>query len=137
MNRKMSILLAIIALIASSLACAVGEPSLSNVRAAKDQEGDQVTAVFSTTDTVYVVSDLSNGTKGNVVSSKWYAVNVANTEPNLLLDEAEIPIEDDYFSGNIYFSFPPPLEGQWPEGQYKVEVFFNGALINSVDFSVQ
>ena len=137
MKNKFSILLAVIALITASLACAVGEPSLSNVRTAKDQDGNQPSSLFSATDTVYVVSDLSNGTTGNIVSSKWYAVDVADTEPNLLLDEAEIPIEEDYFSGTIYFYFPPPVDGQWPAGLYKVDVYFNGTLNSTVEFSVQ
>lgn len=136
MNKKFSILLAVLALIVSTLACAVGDPTLSNVRTAKDEDGNQPATVFNATDTVYVVSDLSNGVKGNVVSSKWYAVDVVNTEPNLLLDEAEIPIEDDYFSGTIYFYFPPPLDGQWPSGSYKVEIYFNGILNNTAEFSV-
>ncbi len=91
---KVPILLAVIALIISSLACSfgAGEPTLSNVRTAKDQDGTEPSSVFATTDTVYVVSDLSDGVVGNVVSSKWYAVEVADTEPNLLLDEAEISI---------------------------------------------
>jgi len=136
MNKKFSILLAALALIVSILACAVGEPSLSNVRTAKDQDGNQTASVFATTDTVYVVSDLSNGVQGNVVSSKWYAVEVADTEPNLLLDEAEIRIEENK-SNSLYFFFPPPLDGQWPVGRYKVEVYFNGALNSTVEFTVQ
>jgi hypothetical protein len=136
MNRKLSILLAVLALVVSSLACAAGEPTLSNVRTARDQDGTDQTSVFSTTDTVYVVSDLSNGVVGNVVSSKWYAVDVADTEPNLLLDEVSINIDEakDY---SLYFYFPPPVDGQWPVGSYKVEVYFNGVLNSTVAYTVQ
>jgi hypothetical protein len=136
-SNKVSIVLALIALIVSNLACALGgEPTLSNVRTAKDQDGTQPSTVFATTDTVYVVSDLSNGVTGNVVSSKWYAVDVPDTEPNLLLDEADISIEEDK-SYSLYFYFPPPLDGQWPVGSYKVEVYFNGVLNSTVPFTVQ
>ncbi len=137
-SNKVSILLAVVALIISSLACAfgAGEPTLSNVRTAKDQDGTQPSTVFATTDTVYVVSDLSDGVIGNVVSSKWYAVEVADTEPNLLLDEADISIDEDK-SYSLYFYFPPPLDGQWPVGSYKVEIYFNGVLNTTVPFTVQ
>jgi hypothetical protein len=137
MNKKLSILLAVLALIISTLACAMGEPALSNVRTAKDQDGTQPASVFGTTDTIYVVSDLSNGVQGNVVSSKWYAVDVADTEPNLLIDEAEISIDEESFNGTTYFFFPPPLDGEWPVGLYKVEVYFNDALVSTVEFTVQ
>ena len=136
-SNKVSIPLALLALIVSTLACAFGgEPALNNVRTAKDQDGNQPSSVFATTDTVYVVGDLSNGVKGNVVSSKWYAVEVADTEPNLLLDQADITIDEDK-SYSLYFYFPPPLDGQWPVGSYKVEIYFNDVLNSTVPFTVQ
>lgn len=137
-SKKLSILLAVLALIISTLACALGgEPTLSNVRTAKDQDGAQPAAIFATTETVYVVSDLSSGVKGNLITSKWYAVDVADTEPNLLIDTAEIPIEDETFDGTIYFFFEPPIEGVWPVGSYKVEIYFNGVLNSTVQFTVE
>lgn len=136
-SKKLSILLAIGALVISTLACALGgEPGLSNVRTAKDQDGNQVSSTFGTFDTVYVVSDLSNGVQGNIVNSKWYAVDVADTEPNFLIDEVEIPIDTETFDGTIYFYFEPP-DGGWPVGTYKTEVYFNGALVSTVEFTTQ
>ena len=137
-SKKLSILLAVLALIISTLACALGgEPTLSNVRTAKDQDGAQPASIFATTETVFVVSDLDSGVKGNLITSKWYAVNVADTEPNLLIDTAEIPIEDETFDGTIYFFFEPPVEGVWPVGSYKVEIYFNGVLNSTVQFTVE
>ncbi|HLA88535.1 MAG TPA: hypothetical protein VJL10_10960 [Anaerolineales bacterium] len=137
-SKKLSILLAVLALIISTLACALGgEPTLSNVRTAKDQDGAQPASIFATTETVFVVSDLASGVKGNLITSKWYAVNVADTEPNLLIDTAEIPIEDETFDGTIYFFFEPPVEGVWPVGSYKVEIYFNGVLNSTVQFTVE
>ena len=137
-SKKLSILLALLVLIISTLACALGgEPTLSNVRTAKDQDGAQPASIFATTETVFVVSDLTSGVKGNLITSKWYAVNVADTEPNLLIDTAEIPIEDETFDGTIYFFFEPPIEGVWPVGSYKVEIYFNGVLNSTVRFTVE
>lgn len=136
MKNKWSVLLAVLALVAASLACSFGDPTLDNVRTAKDQDGNQPATVFSMSDTVYVVSDLSNGKAGNVVTSKWYAVNVEGIEANLMFDEADITIQDETFNGNVYFYYPPP-EGGWPLGSYKVEIYFNDVLISTVDFSVQ
>jgi hypothetical protein len=137
MKNKLIVLFAVMTLIASTLACSFGDPTLDNVRTAKDQDGNQPATVFSTADTVYVVSDLSNGVKGNVINSKWYAVEVENTEPNLLFDEADINIEQDSFNRNVYFYYPPPVDGAWPKGLYKVEVYFNDALISTVEFTVE
>ena len=137
MKNKLAILFAVMALIASTLACSFGDPTLDNVRTAKDQDGNQPATVFSTSDTVYVVSDLSNGVVGNVITSKWYAIEVENTEPNLMFDEADITIDEDGFNGNVYFYYPPPVDGAWPTGLYKVEVYFNDVLIGTSEFTVE
>jgi hypothetical protein len=83
-----------------------------------------------------VVSDLSNGKQGNVVTSRWYAVNVEGLDANQMFDEADITIKDATFNGNVYFYYPAP-EGGWPLGSYKVEIYFNDALVSTVEFSVQ
>lgn len=136
MRNKLVVLFAFLALVASSLACSFGDPALDNVRTAKDQDGNQPSTVFSATDTIYVVTDLSNGVIGNVIVSKWYAVDVEGVEANLMFDEADINIEEDGFNGTVYFYYPPQ-EGGWPVGSYKVEVYFNDVLVDTVEFTVE
>lgn len=136
-SKKFSILLAALALIIAQLACAVGEPTLSNVRTARDSDGAQPSTTFGAFDTVYVVSDLSNGVAGNIITSKWYAESVEGVDPNFLIDEADINVTEESFNGTIYFYFEPPSDGGWPVGTYRVEVYFNGALTGTVNFSVQ
>ncbi|MBV6395478.1 MAG: hypothetical protein HFACDABA_01054 [Anaerolineales bacterium] len=134
-TRTLPILLAIVALVSASLACAIGgELSLSNARASFDQEGKQATTTFSPNDTVYVVADLSNAPLGTVVTSKWFALNAEGMAPNELIDEADINVNEDNFSGTVYFYFPP--SAPWPSGSYAVELYLNGALTTSVTFSV-
>lgn len=134
-TKKLSILFAAIVLIAAQLACAVGEPTLSNVRVAADQDGNQPTTTFGSFDTVFVVGDLANAVEGNEVTSRWYAENVPGLDPNFFIDESTITIGTDPI-GLVYFYFEPPADG-WPAGSYKVEVFFNGALNSTVNFTVQ
>lgn len=134
-TRYLPILLAIAALASASLACVIGgELSLSNARAAFDKDGKQVTATFSPNDTVYVVADLANAPLGTVVTSKWFALNAEGMDPNELIDEADINVSEDNFSGTVYFFFPPSIP--WPRGTYAVELYLNGALTTSVTFSV-
>lgn len=135
-SKKYSILLAVLALVLVQLACAAGEPTLSNSRTAFDQDGAQPSSTFGAFDTVYVVSDLENGIAGNVITSKWYAESVEGLDPNFFLDEADINVTEESFNGTVYFFFEPPTDG-WPAGTYKVEVYFNGALSSTVNFTVQ
>lgn len=135
-TKKLSILFAAIVLIAAQLACAVGEPTFSNVRTARDEDGAQTTSTFGAFDTVYVVGDLSNGVAGNQITSRWYAENVPGYDANFFIDESTIDVTDESFNGTVYFFFPPSTDG-WPAGTYKVEVFFNGVLNSTVNFTVQ
>lgn len=134
-TKRISILLAAVLLIAAQLACAVGEPTLSNVRTSKDQEGTQSASTFGTFDTVYVVGDLANSVVGNQVTSRWYAESVEGLDPGFFIDESTIDVNEDGID-YVYFYFEPPTDG-WPVGTYKVEVFFNGVLTSTVNFSIQ
>ncbi|MFZ5857837.1 MAG: hypothetical protein ACOYZ6_13475 [Chloroflexota bacterium] len=135
-KRTLPIFLAVFALMAASLACSFGgELGLSNARTAFDSDGAQPTSVFAPSDAIYVVADLSNATTGTVVNSKWYYVSVEGVAPNTLIDEANITIEDESFSGTVHFFFPAGSD--WPVGAYAVELYLNGTLIQTVTFSVQ
>ncbi len=136
MKSKISILLAVLALIASTLACGVGgELSLENARMAFDSEGKNVTTAFSPSDVFYVVADLSNAPVGTVVDAKWAAVSVAGLAPNEVFYEQSLRNDEEGFTGTVYFQlFNDSL---WPTGSYKVELYLNGALTQTVAFSVQ
>jgi hypothetical protein len=138
MRKKLPVLLAVLALLASSLACAFGggDPALSNTRTAFDEDGVNATSTFGAFDTVYVVNDLANGVSGNVVSSNWYAQNVDGVDPDFLIDTVEYTVTDESYNGTVYFYFEPP-DGGWPTGIYRVEVFFNGAPSATITFTVQ
>lgn len=133
--KKLSVALALFVLILAQLACAVGEPTLSNVRVTSDENGENPTTTFGAFDTVYVVGDLSNAVEGNEVTSRWYAENVPGVDPNFFIDESTITVGADPIDF-VYFYFPPSSDG-WPAGTYKVEVYFNGTLNSTVNFTVQ
>jgi hypothetical protein len=135
-KRTLPIFLAVFALMAASIACSFGgELSLSNARTAYDEDGAQPTSVFAPSDAIYVVADLSNAPVGTVVNSKWYYVSVEGVAPNTLIDEADITIDQESFSGTVHFFFPAGSD--WPVGTYAVELYLNGTLSQSVTFSVQ
>ena len=134
-TRNLPILLAIITLIAASLACSFTELSLTNGRTAFDEDGKQLTSIFAPTDAIYVVADLSNAPVGTVVASKWFAVSVEGESPNTLIDEADLVIEQESFSGTVHFFFPAGSD--WTVGTYAVELYLNGALIQTVTYSIQ
>ena len=71
MKNKFVVLLAVLALVVSSLACAFGntELGLTNLRMAFDEDGNNPTTTFSTTDVFYAVADLANAPQGTQVTA--------------------------------------------------------------------
>ena len=136
MKSKFSILLAVLALLASTLACAVGgELSLTNARMSTDSDGKNVTTTFSPTDVFYVVADLANSPTGTKVDAKWIAVDIPGEQANSVFKETNYVTDTDNFSGIVYFELSN--DSGWPAGSYKVELYLNGALAQSLDFTVQ
>ena len=135
-SKKFSILLALIALIVASLACGgPTEPTMSNVRMAKDQDGNQPATTFGVSETIFVVGDLAAMQVGNAVETRWFTDNVDGYDPNFLIDSSSLTIDTantDYF----YFEFAAPPDG-WPTGTYKVEVYLNGTLNTVTQYTVQ
>ena len=137
MKNKYLVLLAVLSLVVSSLACAFGntELGLTNLRMAFDQDGNNPTTTFAPTDVFYAVADLANAPQGTKVEAKWTAVNAADTEPNLEFQTQTLDITEESFSGTIYFELSND-EG-WPAGQYKVDLYLNGNLAQTAEFNVQ
>jgi hypothetical protein len=135
-SKKLSIVIAVIALIISTLACSfgAGEPSLTNPRMSTDSEGVNTTTVYSTSDIFYAVADLSNVDTGSVVDAKWYLISAADYDPGEI-ESSTLTIEDKSLYN--YVSFELSSVESWPVGEYKVELYLNGTLGHTINFSVQ
>ena len=135
-TRTLPILFALLALIVSSLACSVGgELSLTNARTAFDEDGNQPSTVFSSNSTIYAVADLSNAPLGTVAKSRWFAIDVPGETPNTLIDEAAYTVNEESFTGLLYFSLAPATA--WPNGSYAVELYLNDELIETLAYTVE
>jgi hypothetical protein len=141
MKKKLSVLLALGALLAAMLACNVvagasTETGLENLRMALDESGENPTTVFSPSDVFYVVGDLKNAPAGTVVEAKWLAVQIEGYDPGELIYEQSInDFTDKSFSGSIYFQLSN--DNGWPVGDYKADIYLNGTFVQSVLFSVR
>lgn len=137
MKKIVPILLAVLALAFSSLACEALSPemSLDNLRMAYDQNGAELTSTFSATDVIYAVADLSSAPQGTVVKAIWTAVDVVDTDAGLEFQEQTIDVTEESFSGMIYFQLSN--DDGWPSGLYRVDVYLNDTLAQSLEFNVE
>ncbi len=133
-HRIASILLAVIVLIASQLACQASA-STANIKNAwmdTTEEGKNPTTSYSQDAVFHAMVDLRNAPEDTKLKAVWTAVDAQDTEKNLSLTETEIVTGD----GLVHFQ----LENKdylWPVGQYKVDIYLNDTLNQTLTFEVR
>jgi hypothetical protein len=127
-------LLAVV-LILASLACnfSASTANITNAHMATDESDTQQTTVYSpSTQTFYCYYDLNNAPDDTVVKGVWTLVSAEGFDANSEIDSAEINGSDDTY----YFSLDRAAE-EWPVGQYKIDLYINDNLVETVEFQVQ
>ncbi len=132
-RNKLRILFAVLAVVLSTLACefSASTARISDAFMARDDQGANRTTVFAQNEIFYCIVQLANAPDDTTVKVVWYAVNVQDTEPNLLIDQVETTGSDGIIPFNL------TNNDLWPLGTYKAEVYLNGALERSLDFEVR
>jgi len=125
------VVLTVIALLALACNFSVSTARITSAEMARDQDGADPTTVFAEDDTFYAIVDLANAPDDTVVKASWTAVAVEGVEPNLLIDETEIETGD----GTLYFELSN--SDLWPAGKYKVDIYLNDKLAETLEFEVQ
>lgn len=136
-KRFVPVVLAVLTLVISSLACRASGPetSLENLRMSYDKNGEDVTSIFSNTDDFYAVVELNDATLDTVVTAVWTAVDVADTDPEDKVRENTLNVTQESFSGTIYFQLSN--DEIWPSGRYRVDIYLNDTLDQSLEFNVE
>jgi len=138
MRKNLSVLLALGAILAATLACNLGaaEMSLENVRAAFDSDGNTPTEIFTPADVFFVVADLKNAPAGTVAEARWIAVQIEGYDPGELIYEQAInDFADESYSGTIYFQLSN--DAGWQVGEYRVDMYLDGTFVQTAAFSVR
>jgi hypothetical protein len=133
-TRNFPILLALIALIAAGLACgAPAAPTVSNFYMATDEQGTNHTTVFSSTDDFFVFFDVKNVPAGTPFQSQWFALNVEGMDPSSPFHTIDYNLEDNVTT--VFFQLTN--SDGWPVGNYRVDIYMNGAKVGEQAFSVR
>lgn len=131
---RIQIFIAVIVLLISSLACEVSASTakISDVYLTSDKLKSGETTTFSNDQTIYCIVDVSNAPDDTTLKAVWTAVAAEGVDPNFVIDEVEIKTD-----GGNTFTFDLSNDSLWPNGSYKVEIYMNGTLEKTLDFSVQ
>ena len=130
---KLPILLAVIAMTISILACG-GSISTANIGDAwlsNDAEGNNRTTTFSQSDVMNLFVDLKNAPDDTELKVTWIAVNADGVDPNFTINESS------YVSGDDIIHFDLSNDNLWPVGSYKADIYLNGELDRTLTFEVQ
>lgn len=95
--------------------------TMSDVRMASDENGEQPTTTFSPNDTFYCVGNLEGAPDDTKVTAVWIATDVENIEPNTKIKQ----ISATGGSGLFRFNLSPV--DSWPTGEYAVQLYLNDA----------
>ncbi len=134
MKKSFPVLLALLALVFSILACNFGaQPGVSNVRMATDDTGDTATTEYAPSDAFYVFFDVSQIDPGTKFESRWYVLNYEGEDPNTPFKT----IEYSYEEGNRMIYFQLTSSTDWPVSAYRVEIYMNAEKVGEASFDVK
>jgi hypothetical protein len=133
-KNKLFILAAILVLVAVTLACgaSVSTAKISSAIMSADSEGASATTTFSPDQAFYAIVELANAPSDTKLKAVWTAVEVEGEQPDLLIDQTEITAGNE----NV-FTFNLTNDGLWPAGKYKVDIYLNDTLDQTLEFQVQ
>lgn len=133
-SKKLSILLAVIVLLVSVLACGASAPAgVSNIYMGNDAEGTNKTTTFASTDNIYVFFDVNQVATGAQFQICWYALNIDGQDPATPFVVTDYTYNDE----SNMFANVESTSGGFPAGQYKVEIKLDGAVVGEQAFTIQ
>ncbi len=133
-NHRWPVLLVMGLLMIAALACSFSfsTANIKNARLAADEDGNNTSDVFASSDTVYAVFDLDNAPDDTRVKAIWTQVEVDGEEVNAELLKSE---ELETSSANVWFSLSN--DAGLTVGKYKVDLYLNDEKEETLRFEVQ
>ena len=132
MKTKNSFILFVLFVMVVSLASCAPKPSVSNFYMAKDDQGTTKTTVFAQADAFNLFFDVSGFPNGTPFEARWYVLNVTGKDPNTPFQV----MDQNYDGSSTTLHFHLTNSGNWPVGQYRVDVYMSGNQVGQVQFSV-
>jgi hypothetical protein len=132
-NRNLIMMLVVTAMLLSIAACG-GSFSTARIEEAwmsSDPAGDARTTAFSQDAVLYAQVDLRNAPDDTQLKAVWIAVQAEGAEPNFVIQETE------FTTGSGLVNFELSNTNLWPVGSYKVDIYMNGELTQTLSFSIQ
>ncbi|HPJ76359.1 MAG TPA: hypothetical protein PLS36_05935 [Clostridia bacterium] len=127
------VVLVLIAVMLSS--CSFTTANFSNLTMSTGVDGfkpvNATTKFTTTTPAFYVTGDINNAPDDTVISAVWYYLD---TDSDYMIDQSQYQVEGT--NNSFYFSLSIPDNG-WPVGTYRVDLYIDDAVDQSIFFTVE
>jgi ABC-type Fe3+-citrate transport system substrate-binding protein len=130
---RIKILVLMVVMVIVSIACGFSA-STANIKdsyLAKDEAGKEKTTVYPQDSVFYCIVTLANAPNDTTLKAVWTAVDAKDTAPNFKIDEVSTTTGD----GTVPFTLTN--DNLWPVGKYKVDLYLNDVLKQTLNFEVQ
>lgn len=106
---------------------------VNKVYMAKAADGEATTTFSPSDRTIYCIAEMNKLAAGTQVKFSWIADNVTGEEKGSKIKDV------DYTTGSLenIVKAHLTLPQDWPTGQYKVEVYINGDLAQTINYTVE
>lgn len=134
-NKLFRFVLFVVVLVLASMACefSASTANIANAHMSLDEADTQQTTSYSTdSPAFYCYFDLKNAPDDTVVKGVWTLVSADGYDSNQEIDSAEITGSDETYYFSLGGSSDP-----WPVGQYKIDLYLNDELVQTINFDVQ
>ena len=105
------------------------ETGIFDVYLAYDERGDFRSTSFMPTQNIFLFFNLNDPLNRNIVKTVWIAVDVAGYQPDTMIDRSENKITTPSFTMRTN-------KAGWDVGKYKIELYLNGTLDETIEFEV-
>ena len=107
--------------------------NIQNAHLANDvNDSKEVTSYAPSDKTFYCFFDLKNAPESTVVKGTWTLVSADGYSDNSEIDSATVSGSDNTY----YFSLDRSADA-WPVGQYKIDLYVDDNLVQTVNFEVK
>lgn len=130
---KIGLVIGVLALLALACGFNVSTANFSDAFMSVDPDGNQPTTTYGQEDVFYAIVDLANAPEDTVVRAVWIAVNVQGEDPETQIDDVSVTGSD----ARLTFDLTNATGMIWPTGAYRVDLYLNEELKDSLAFSVQ
>lgn len=132
-KNKIQIVIVISTIVLLTLGCgfSVSTANITEAYLTANSDGSGETTVFSNDQNFYCIVKVANAPDDTTLKAVWTAVNADGVDPNYVIDEVSIVT-----GGQSTFTFDLQNDSLWPSGSYKVDIYMDDSLDQSLAFSV-